>query len=108
MSLQCHRAEDSVKSPTRTYLTGVEARRIGAVALERLKGVEVHRRTGCAGVPCGVNILLGFVVPKLFVVLAVVSEQLGRRTGTERRRGKRRGRSQKGNNESRLELERSE
>jgi hypothetical protein len=69
-------------------LTRVDSTSIGAVSIPGLEGVEVLSRAGCAGVPSGVNILLGFVVEKFSVVLSVVGGSgEGRGTDSEGRVG---------------------
>jgi len=61
-------------------LTGVESRAVRRVSIPSLEGVEVVGRAGLAGVPHGVNILLGSHVPKLVVILSVVGVDGARRS----------------------------
>ena len=76
--------------------TRVVSRGIGGISLEGLEGVEVHGGTGAVGVPLVVNRLLGFVVPKLVIVLSIRLENTNRRAGAERGRGESRGGSNNG------------
>ena len=50
-------------------LTRVVAGGIRGVSEESLERVEVHCRTRGVWVPCAVDVLLGFVVPHLIVIL---------------------------------------
>ncbi len=63
-------------------LTGVNSRGIRGVSSEGFEGVEVGGGTGLARVPCGVNILLGVIVPKLLVVLSVLEVYGSRETSS--------------------------
>lgn len=74
-----------------TVLTGVDAGSIGGVALEGLEGVEVVGGTGGIGVPSGVDILLGSVVPELVVVLSVLEVEVGGETSAGKGGGEGRG-----------------
>ena len=74
-----------------TVLTGVDAGSIGGVALEGLEGVEVGGGTGGIGVPSGVDILLGGVVPALLVVLSVLEVEVGGETSASEGGGEGRG-----------------
>mmetsp|Transcript_8893 Transcript_8893/g.16424 ORF Transcript_8893/g.16424 Transcript_8893/m.16424 type:complete len:228 (+) Transcript_8893:235-918(+) len=67
-----------------TVLSRVDTRRVRAVALESLKGVEVQGRPRGVGVPRVVNVLLGLIVPKCVVVLAVLETTSGGRSGSSR------------------------
>lgn len=55
-------------------LTGVLSRSIGGVSLIGLEGVEVSSSSGAVGVPGSVDILLGFVVPKLLIRIKMKKE----------------------------------
>ena len=61
-------------------LTGVETTGIRGVSFECLEGVEVGGRAGGTGVPLFVDLLLGIIVPKFFVVFSVFKEQFGGNT----------------------------
>ena len=86
-------------------LSRVETTGIWAVTIPSFEGVEVEWRSGCSGIPCFVNYLLGFVVPKLSVVNAVIKEKGGwASTSTERLGSKGRGASDGYNNKEFLKL----
>ena len=85
-----------------TVLTGVDAGSIGGVALEGLEGVEVGGGTGGIGVPSGVDILLGGVVPALLVVLSVLEVEVGGETSAGKGGGESRGTSGQGKDGGRV------
>ena len=89
-----------------TVLSGVDTRGIGGVSFEGLEGVEVVGRARGVGVPGGVDILLGGVVPELVVVLAVLEVEVGGETSAVKGGGEGRGASGQGKDDSRvLELQ---
>lgn len=89
-----------------TVLSGVDTRGIGGVSFEGLEGVEVGARARGVGVPGGVDVLLGGVVPELIVVLAVLEVEVGGDTSAVKGGGEGRGASGQGKDGSRvLELQ---
>jgi hypothetical protein len=92
-------------------LPRVDTRRIWAVSLPGLEGVEVEGTAWGAGVPRIVDFHLGVVVPHLVVVLSVVTVEFHRSTNTKG--GGREGRSgghkgEKSNNVGVLRCRRTE
>jgi len=87
-------------------LSGVDTGSIRGVTLESLEGVEVGGRARGIGVPGGVDILLGGMVPELVVVLAILEVEVGGETSTVKGGGESRGASGQGKDGSRvLELQ---
>jgi hypothetical protein len=99
-------ADISTRGVLVAALTRVDSTGIGAVSIPSLEGVEVGSRAGCAGVPHGVNILLGVVVEHLSVVLSVVGGGAeGGGTDSEGRvRGERRSASDSSEGKESLDL----
>lgn len=86
-----------------TYFSGVDTRGIRGVTLEGLEGVEVLGGTRLRRVPLVVDILLGVLVPKLFIVISILEVELGGDWGLG---GRHEGGSggHKGNGDNRLHL----
>ena len=64
-----------------TWLTGVDPTGVGRVSLVRFKGVEVTCRARSVGVPLVVQILLGILIEKLAIILAVCEVEVGGHSG---------------------------
>jgi hypothetical protein len=73
-------------------LAWVDTTSIGSVSAKCLEGVEIVRRTGLVGIPCGVDVVLGGLVPHLFVIFSILCLEEGCGGPSEGRVGRGKGR----------------